>query len=340
MNNVDKQYLALAKDILDNGFYKETRAGRVLSVFGKQMRFNLKDGLPILTTKKVFVKGVIHELLWFLKGDTNIKYLVENNVHIWDDDAYRWYINICTKNSVEPLNKDAFMELVKCEVRQIFNGEEYVFGDLGPVYGHQWRNQGDKHIDQIQNIIDTLKNNPDDRRMLCMAWNTNDFNEMALPPCHYGFQVYTRELTLAERLQWLWDNSNGEYDEWKNPTKETLDKLSVPTRELSLMWMQRSCDFGLGFSFNLLSYSILLAMLAQCSNMTCGEVICTLGDVHIYENHIEGIKEQITRNPFKYDLPKLQLNKSINDINKFTVNDIEIVGYESYPPIKMPLSVG
>ena len=340
MNNVDKQYLNLLQDILENGVYKETRAGWVKSLFGKQMRFNLKEGLPILTTKKVFTKGIIHELLWFLNGDTNIKYLIGNNVHIWDDDAYRYYLELCKKDNIDALDKETFLKMVQIEAKQEFNGILYKFGDLGKVYGHQWRKQGEKQIDQIQNIINMLKSNPDDRRMICMAWNANDFDEMALPPCHYGFQVYTRELTPTERLEWLWEHSNGDYNEWKSPTKQSLDDLGVPQRELSLMWSQRSCDFGLGFCFNLLSYSILLAMLAQCVNMTCGDVICSLGDVHIYENHIEGLTEQLNRNPFKYDLPKLELNPNVKNINDFTYDDIKIIGYESYPIIKLPLSVG
>ena len=173
-----------------------------------------------------------------------------------------------------------------------------------------------------------------------MSWNSNDFDEMALPPCHYGFQVYTRELNPTERLNWLCEHSNGEYDEWKSVSDELLDELNVPKRELSLMWMQRSVDFGLGWGFNVTSYSILLSLLAQCVNMTVGEVICSLGDVHIYENHVEGIKEQLTRDYHKFNLPKLVLNPSITNIDDFTYNDIQIVGYESYPPIKLPLSVG
>lgn len=399
MNNVDKQYLDLLQDILDNGTYKKTRAGYVKSVFGRQMRFSMKDGLPILTTKKVFTKGVTHELLWFLKGDTNIKYLVENGVHIWDDDAYRHYLDkvkehnnlVLERNSLKdsetyynyiyehfdekhtdlleeieyfgnslkeivPLSKEEFLNCIINEeyisLLRKYNGEysiidgkyfiidDYRYGDLGLVYGAQWRKQGRKQIDQIKNIIEMLKTNPDDRRMICMAWNANDFDEMALPPCHYGFQVYTRELTPTERLEWLWEHSNGEYDEWKSPTKSSLDDLGVPIRELSLMWNQRSVDTFLGLGFNITSYSLLLCMLAQCVNMAVGEVTCSLGDCHIYEAHFDAVKEQLIRDPFKYKLPKLVLNKEVNDIDKFTFDDIKIEEYESYPTIKAPLCVG
>ena len=277
-----------------------------------------------------------------------------NDEFMDNDSSLREYAISITK--IEPISKDEFIEKVKNDefislFYEVNNYDEefqsfdltltdYRYGDLGPVYGKQWREQGDKQIDQIQNIIDTLKTNPDDRRMICMAWNTNDFDEMALPPCHYGFQVYTRELNVLERLDWLCKHSNGEYDEWTTATHEKMDKLNVPKRELSLMWMQRSVDGGLGLPFNILSYSVLTHMIAQCVNMTCGEVLCSLGDVHVYENHIQGLTEQLSRDPHTYNLPKLVLNKDIKNINDFTFDDIKIENYESFPSIKMPLSVG
>ena len=342
MNNVDKQYLDLLNDIIENGTYKETRSGGVYSVFGRQMRFNLKEGLPILTTKKVFVKGIIHELLFFLSGNTNIKYLVDNNVHIWDDDSYRHFLNITKdlyKDALYPriITKEEFIEGVKkeYEIKEL----NYKYGDLGPVYGKQWRNQGEKHIDQIQNIIDTLKTNPDDRRMICMAWNTNDFDEMALPPCHYGFQVYTRELTPIERLEWLWEHSNGEYDEWKSPTKQTLDDLGVPERELSLMFQMRSNDFCCGNPYNIAQYAILSYMFCEVCNMVPGELIYNGGDIHVYENHIESAKEQLSRSGSE-KIPTLRFARKIDNIDDFRFDDFIIENYNPNDPIKFKLNVG
>ena len=421
MNNVDRQYLDLLKDILENGTYKQTRAGVVKSVFGRQMRFNLKEGLPILTTKKVFTKGVIHELIWFLKNDTNIKYLVDNNVHIWDDDAYRFYLEkvnthnrfiIERNNLIEsdefieyyydnldekhdsleiggfiafgdiyksddeydeveledddeselegvndfgnslkeiiPLSKEEFLKCVVNEDYVSFLSEyndfgfvitDYRYGELGPVYGNQWRSQGVKQIDQIKNIIDTLKTNPDDRRMICMAWNSNELEEMALPPCHYGFQVYTRELSPIERLEWLWEHSNGEYDEWKSPTRQSLDDLGVPTRELSLMFNMRSNDFCCGNPYNIAQYGMLVYMFCEICNMVPGELIYNGGDIHVYENHFEAAREQLLRKGSD-KIPTLKFARKINNINDFKYEDFIIENYEPDPPIKYKLNVG
>ena len=386
MNNVDCQYLDLLKDIMENGVDKETRSGWVRSVFGRTMRFNLQDGLPILTTKKVFTRGFIHELLFFLKGDTNIKYLVDNNVHIWDDDAYRWFktsvkeekfwivkeliekqLNIdmhyciykdneqISKNYssltelVSETSKEQFINYVKnkntirvCVWRDDVHREDsvilYEFGYLGNIYGKQWRDW--RGIDQIKNVIETLKTNPNDRRMIVSAWNVSQISRMALPPCHYTFQFYTRPLNNIERLDWLCQHSNGEYDEWKSATHEQLDKLNVPKYGLSCLLNCRSQDVPLGTVGNWLTYSVLVHMIAQCVNMIPDEFIWIGGDCHIYENQIEGVKEQLTRNPHKYNLPKLWLNPAIKNIDDFTFDDIKIEGYESYPSIKFPLSVG
>ena len=369
-NNVDEQYLSLMKGILKDGVWKNTRSGNVQSVFGRMMRFNLKEGFPLLTTKKVFYKGMIHELLWFLKGDTNIKYLVENNVHIWDDDAYRWYSSMVIKNNelidtnskfMEKCNKfgyDSFVkkyELLSKEdfLKKVIEQEEitfvsdcergvkvinYIYGDLGEIYGFNWR-KWDFQVDQVKEVIEKLKINPDDRRMIVTAWNPSTLDKVALPPCHILFEFYSRELSNTERLEWLWEHSNGEYDEWKSPTSATLDKLNVPKRELSLMWVQRSVDFCLGLPINIASYSLLLSMIAQCVGMAVGDVVCSLGDTHIYENHFDGCKEQLSRNPM-YSLPKLWLNPDIKGIDEFTYDDIKILDYESCPSIKFPLSVG
>ena len=344
MNNVDKQYLDLLQDILENGTYKNTRAGWVKSVFGRTMRFNLKEGLPLLTTKKVFYKGIIHELLWFLSGNTNIKYLVDNNVHIWDDDAYRWYLEL-SKECKKQLTKEEFLEYVKNPTSFALPTDKdsilkhYKPGDLGPIYGHQWRKQGKKQIDQIQNIINMLKTNPDDRRMICMAWNTNDFDDMALPPCHYGFQVYTRVLSNFERLEWLWEHSDGEYDEWKTASEEKLDELNVPKRELSLMFNMRSNDFCCGNPYNISQYSMLAYMFCEVCNMVPGELIYVGGDIHVYENHFEPAKEQLQRKGSDR-LPILRFARNINNIDDFKFEDFIIENYSPDPTIKYPLNVG
>ena len=397
MNNVDKQYLTLMREILDHGTLKHTRAGDTLSIFGKMMEFNLQEGLPLLTTKKVFYKGAIHELLWFLKGDTNIKYLVDNNVHIWDDDAYRWFKSLDFKSykvknpeCIEGMYKldRCIFELDELDCKfSITNDEEeevisydigefnnqtmkkehfintfvkggaklkrkfvyndrvirgdviYTFGDLGPVYGKQWRGFGIKKADQINNIINSLKNNPDDRRMLCTALNPDVLDEVALPPCHVMFQFYTRKLTHQERFTWLQENGDNKYDEWKTATKERLDGLGVPERELSISFSMRSNDAPLGLPLNMLEYSILCHIIANICNMTVGRLIYFGGDIHIYTNQIEACKEQLERKGFD-KLPKLIIKRKLENIDDINYDDLEIVNYNSDPVIKFPLSVG
>ena len=320
MNSVDEKYVNIVNKVRNEGVKKMTRSGEVISTFGIMEHFNLKEGLPILTTKKVFSRGCIEELLWFLSGDTNIKYLVDRNVHIWDDDAFRHYNTMRNyfRNAMFPeITKEQFIEDVKNKkrhfIRSYFHGlpvpTTYTSGDLGPVYGASWRRFGRTHVDQIQNIIDTLRMNPDDRRMLCVAFNPEVLDEVALPPCHVGFQFYTK------------------------PTEDGK-------RELSCLWTQRSVDVALGFPYNLLSYSVLTHMVAQCCDMEVGEVICSLGDTHIYMNQMDGIEEQLKNDPHKYDLPVLKLNPEIKDIDKFRIEDIVIENYNSYGKISFPLSVG
>ena len=346
-NEVDNAYLTLGKKILTEGVKKKSRAGNVYSLFGEQLRFNLKKGLPMLTTKKMFSKGVIHELLWFLKGDTNIKYLVENGVNIWNDDAYRYYLELNKEqrgpNGIEEIyDKETFLKMVRlgCFSEKIVNRDKstYYYGDLGPVYGAQWINWKGE-VNQIQDVIYKLKTNPDDRRIMLSAWNPSDIPSMALPPCHYCCQFYTKEMTINERIQYGLENDLFE-DNGEDFTHGGLDKYNIPKRKLSCMFQMRSNDFPCGNPFNLLSYSVLTHMIAQCVNMDVDELIFNGGDVHIYENQIPAFKEQLSRNPYKYALPHLELNPDIKNIEDFKYEDIKIVGYESYPVIKFPLSVG
>jgi thymidylate synthase len=307
MNNIDKQYQALLQDILDNGITKSDRTGTgTLSVFGRQIRHKMNEGFPLLTTKKMPFKTIVTELLWFLRGETNIKYLVDNNCHIWDGDAYKNYSKLLTKDFHGPrYTQEQFIELIKSNDKFAED-----FGDLGPIYGKQWRSWGErKHdsisneyligVDQIVNLINELKTNPDSRRLMVNAWNVGQLDEMVLPPCHYGFQVYTRELSVEERLELAsktykqlfepFDFHVGDHNE--------IDELyPVPKRAISLMWSQRSVDTFLGLPFNIASYGLLLEILAKAVNMVPDELIGNLGDVHLYSNHIEQAKEQIGRN--------------------------------------------
>ena len=263
-----KQYLDLLKRIKEEGVKKEDRTGTgTISVFGHQMRFNLEDGFPLLTTKKLHLKSIIHELLWFLKGDTNVKYLQENGVRIWNESA-----------------------------------DEY--GDLGHIYGYQWRSWPDYnggHIDQISEVIDTIKNNPNSRRIIVNAWNVADLGNMNLPPCHMFFQFY------------------------------------VADGKLSLQMYQRSADTFLGVPFNIASYALLLMMVAQVTGLKPGEFIHTTGDTHLYLNHLEQIELQLTREP--RPLPKMKINPDVKSIFDFKYEDFELVDYDPHPHIKGVVAV-
>jgi thymidylate synthase len=349
-NNVDKQYLEALQYILDNGELKEDRTGTgTLSIFDYTMTFDMSEGFPLLTSKKVFTKAVIHELIWFLRGDTNIKYLVDNGVNIWNGDAYKNYITKTNEyKGNHPDTIEEFIEKIKVD-------EEFAkkWGELGPVYGKQWRRFGGtekiasgweygtpshfKEVnkgDQIKDLINNLKNNPDSRRLIVNAWNVSELDEMVLPPCHFGFQCYTSKLSLEQRQKWYAEKL-GKNDYYVDELgHDFLTEKGVPERKLDLKWFQRSCDFPLGIPMNIASYGILLHLLAKETNMVPNRLIFNGGDCHIYLNQIDGVKEQLKQETYK--LPKLILkNDSIFDL-KF--EDIEIVDYESAPTIKFPLS--
>ena len=351
MNSIDKRYQELLQDILDNGVKKSDRTGTgTISVFGRQIRHKMSEGFPLLTTKKMAWKSIVIELLWFLRGDTNIKYLVDNDCHIWDGDAYKAYTNkiMNHQKGVQPNSKEAFILKIKYE-----DGYAKENGDLGPIYGKQWRNwKGDtwiegstdgtdgsylqsEYIDQIQNLISELKTNPDSRRLMVSAWNVGELDQMTLPPCHYGFQVYTRELSVEERL----DLASKKYkvfdpfDFHRGDHKEIDELYPVPKRAISLMWNQRSVDTFLGLPFNIASYGLLLEMLADEMDMVADELIGNLGDVHLYSNHIEQAKEQISREPM--ELPNVHVR---DGIYCSSINDAILENYQSHPSIKAPLS--
>ena len=297
-----KQYLDLLRRIKNEGIVKSDRTGTgTRSVFGHQMRFDLAEGFPLLTTKKVFLKGIIHELLWFLAGDTNIKYLVDNGVHIWDNDAYRYYGELCAANNVEPISKEDFLVAACQQTPSPIEG--YAYGDLNHVYGYQWRSwpkDNGEAIDQIKQVIDTIKRNPDSRRMIVSAWNVAEVEDMALPPCHVLFQFYV---------------ANG---------------------KLSCQLYQRSADTFLGVPFNIASYALLTMMIAQECGLQPGEFVHTLGDTHLYLNHMEQVDEQLSRTPRK--LPTMRINPNVKSVFDFRYEDFSLEGYDPYPAIKAPMS--
>ena len=289
-----KQYLDILQQILDKGITKKDRTGTgTISIFGTQSRYDLSQGFPLLTTKKMFLRGIIEELLWFIRGDTNIKYLVDRDVHIWDANAYDYYLKRYP-GATETL--DQFLEKVKHSDMK----EGYTYGDLGPVYGREWRSWNNK-VDQIQDIISQIRSNPSSRRLIVSAWNPVDVPDMALPPCHTMFQFYVR----------------GEY--------------------LDLQLYQRSGDTFLGIPYNIASYSLLLMMVAQVCGYKPGEFIHTTGDTHLYLDHLEQAKLQLSREP--RDLPKMTINPLIKDINKFQISDFTLENYNPWPSIKAKMSV-
>jgi|TARA_R110002050_G_scaffold152997_1_gene280595 thymidylate synthase len=347
MKHLDEKYQDILLDLINNGVEKEDRTGTgTLSVFGKQFRHNMADGFPLLTTKKMAWKTMVTELLWFLRGDTNIKWLVENKCNIWNGDAYKSYrtkLKDHYEKGGDVADMSQFLELVK-------EGGLSEFGDLGPIYGKQWRNwfQYNKHVepvhvDQIAVLIDQLKTNPDSRRLMVNAWNVADLDQMVLPPCHYGFQCYVSDLSPLEIIDQAKKDGL-----WKDTIPEgmTLGELQkdFKTKKLSLMWNQRSVDTFLGLPFNIASYGLLLEILAKEVGMIPDQLIGNFGDVHLYSNHIEQAREQITRVPF--ELSTLVINDEfwnpdasfLSQIEHIQPDDFYIKKYESHARIKAPLS--
>ena len=390
MNRLDKQYQQLLQDIIDYGVEKKDRTGTgTKSIFGYTIRHKMSDGFPLLTTKKMAWKTMVTELLWFLRGDTNIKFLVDNGCNIWNGDAYKNYLKIhkdnligCTivlSNGVSAeiiaqhnVNRNVLItdkgriNIEGDDTIKILNDtltqEEFInkiktddefakrWGELGPVYGKQWRRWGIEwedtesieYIDQIQNLINYLKTNPDSRRLMVNAWNVGELDQMVLPPCHYGFQVYTRELSVVERMEYygkhfMKETESKTFDEL---SQIDYDKLNIPTRAISLMWNQRSVDTFLGLPFNIASYGLLLTILAKEVNMVPDQLIGNLGDTHLYLNHIEQAKEQIGREPFELttlnQFPTYEGSRP--SIESYVVGDFTLKDYQSHPSIKAPLS--
>ena len=350
MNRLDKEYQMLLEYILGNGVEKKDRTGTgTISVFGTQIRHDMSDGFPLLTTKRIPVKTMMTELKWFLKGDTNIKYLVDNGCNIWNGDAYKAF-----KSTFSPMpGIQSSLPSQKEFINKIKTNDEFAekWGDLGPIYGKQWREWSRRttreekivnpsvyveQIDQIQNLIEQLKTNPDSRRLMVSAWNVGELDKMTLPPCHYGFQVYTRELSDNERYDYWFKNNyetGMEYNESNIPNFDDDYYTTTPKRSISLMWNQRSVDTALGLPFNIASYGMLLTLLAEEVGMITGELIGNFGDTHLYSNHLEGAKEQIERE--SYELPKIEIHMSDISNGEF---DYELTNYKYHPTIKFPLS--
>ena len=388
MNNLDITYQNLLKDILANGVEKEDRTGTgTISVFGRQIRHKMKEGFPLLTTKKMAWKSIVVELFWFLRGGTDLRFLLENGCHVWTGDAYKvWDKDYDAEHPPfsgpfpPRLTHKEFEEKIRTDDK--FNE---MYGDLGPIYGKQWRNwrkgkytnewivdgldipggptYWKEGIDQIQNLINDLKTNPDSRRLMVNAWNVGELDQMTLPPCHYGFQVYTRVLSKNERYR-IWFNNNYQQGMEYNTEQEVDYDFSyyqpTPERAISLMWNQRSADTFLGLPFNIASYGLLLLIIAELVGMWPDELIGNLGDTHLYSDHIEQAKEQISRDPFP--LPRVQINTEfwstesgscgegplsasgfIEALRKKEeveniINDIKLLNYVSHKSIKANLS--
>lgn len=297
-----QQYLDLLKTIMEEGVDKDDRTGvGTRSIFGAQLKFDLEDGFPLLTTKKMFLKAIIHELIWFIHGDTNIKYLVDNGVSIWNEWPFQKYLETNNLTRDFPKYSEEWTTKLSEFVEEIKSDNQFAkkWGDIGPGYGKQWRNFNG--VDQLAEVIEKIKTNPNDRRLIVTAWNPPDVPKTALPPCHCLFQFHVAE------------------------------------GKLSLQMYQRSCDTFLGVPFNIASYSLLLMMVAQVTGLKPGTFVHTYGDTHIYLNHFEQVKEQLSRTPKK--LPTMKLNPNIKDINDFKYEDFTLENYEPYPSIKAPIAI-
>ena len=339
-NKLDRDYKALLEDLLIDGSPKEDRTGTgTSSVFGRQIKHKMSEGFPLLTTKKIAVKTMMTELKWFLKGDTNIKYLVDNGCNIWNGDAYKKY-----RNKFEPAPYQFTPDTMEEFLNKIKTDDEFAknWGELGPIYGKQWRDwtveSGYKNqwVDQIKVLINNLKENPDSRRHIVSAWNVGELDQMTLPPCHYGFQVYTRELSDKERYDYWFKNNyetGMEYNESNIPNFDDDYYTTTPKRSISLMWNQRSVDTFLGLPFNIASYGLLLELIAVEVNMVPDELIGNLGDTHLYSNHIDQALLQVSRDSFP--LPKIEIHMSDILNGEF---DYELTDYNYHPSIKAALS--
>ena len=300
-----KQYLDLLKLIKETGIKKEDRTGTgTISIFGHQMRFNLQDGFPLMTTKKVNLDSIIHELLWFIRGDTNIRYLVQNGVNIWNDWPFQSWLNETGQADKYVMHSKEWKEMMKTFVETIIKDEGFAsqYGDLGPVYGKQWRDF--EGVDQLEQVIEDIKNSPDSRRLIVSAWNPKDIPVMiksGLPPCHTLFQFYV---------------SNG---------------------RLSCQLYQRSADVFLGVPYNISSYALLTLMIAKVTGLEPGEFVHSFGDTHIYLNHLEQVEEQLSREP--HSLPQLKIKNNRSSLFEFEINDFELTEYDPHPFISAPIAI-
>jgi len=300
-----KQYLDLVRHIRDHGIKKQDRTGTgTQSIFGHQMRFDLSQGFPLVTTKKVHLKSILHELLWFIRGDTNIRYLVEHGVGIWNDWPYQSWLRETGQEADYPMYSPQWKSNMKEFIQRIKDDEQFAlqYGDLGPVYGHQWRNF--EGVDQLAQVVADIKSNPDSRRLIVSAWNPKDIPVMVksgLPPCHSLFQLYVSEGRLSCQLY------------------------------------QRSADVFLGVPFNIASYAILTLMIAQVTGLQAGDFVHTFGDAHLYSNHMDQVEEQLGREI--YPLPTLAINPQVENLFDFVYEDFELLNYQSHGPISAPVAV-